>query len=313
MNDIDKFIDVTKKDLEKKINEVIINKKILSVLKDGKRLRPLIAMMSFKSCTQGKEDKSLYQDALEGFLVIELAHTASLLHDDIIDQDKERRGKPSYYASEGMASAFLLGHIMLAIGLKISLKHGNKFSKLYAKTWNDVVDGEFQEIIFNKDKLKEGSKKQKIFEIYNKIIEKKTAVLFAASCESGALKSNATDEITKLLSDYGREIGIAYQLSDDFVDLEKGEMLDSVIIPLLNRLEDDTIIQNLKTAMIKKYLKKHKEEIKRIFLKEINKHIEKAKKIAKSELIPLSEYKDMLLDLPLYIVNKILKEINMSI
>lgn len=303
------FINTTQKDLEDKIYKIITNKKIIEALKNGKRLRPILAMISFKTLTQGNEEKHQYDNALESFLVIELAHTASLVHDDIIDQDKERRGKPSLYVSEGTPKAFLIGHLMLALGLKIALKHGEKFARLYSNAWNAVVNGEYNQFAFDKNK----KTKSDIFDIYKKIIEGKTASLFASSCKAGALKANVSDEIMEVLSNYGREIGIAYQLADDLTDLERGEMIDTVVVPLLNRLGNKDLLKNYKISAARKYFDKNKEKIKEIFIKEINEHVNNAEETAKSDIIPPSEYKDMLLELPKYIVNKILKEINISI
>jgi len=89
---LDDFVENSKDELEKKIVDLISDKKIASILAGGKRLRPLLANLSFKACTQGNETPLQYQRALEGAVVIELAHAASLVHDDIIDKDEERRG-----------------------------------------------------------------------------------------------------------------------------------------------------------------------------------------------------------------------------
>ena len=103
-------------DLEKKIADMISDKQIVNILSGGKRLRPLLAHLAFKACTKGNESSHEYQRALEGGVVIELAHTASLVHDDIIDDDAKRRGKTSFHVKKGIASAILTGHKMLSTG-----------------------------------------------------------------------------------------------------------------------------------------------------------------------------------------------------
>jgi len=314
---LEEFFDATKNDLENKINTTITDEKIKSILQGGKRLRSLLAQLTFKACTEGKETHSEYQKSLEGSVSIELAHGASLVHDDIIDKDAERRGKPAFHIKEGVGNAILTGHRMLAIGFDIALKHGKEVAKLYVNSWNEVVNGEIDEVNFNKKGLKnpkESYTKSAIFEAYNKIIDLKTASLFSSACKAGALEANMTGDILKVFADYGREIGLAYQLADDLVDLAKGEMIDSVIIPLLNRLENKPIRKtSLKRWGIKRKFTKNQEKIKQLYISEIKKHVKKAEEISKSNLIPESKYKQLLSEAPTYIINKMLREISISV
>lgn len=314
---LDDFFDSTKEDLEKKITATISDKKIILILNNGKRLRPLLAHLSFKACTQGNETPQQYQKALEGAVGIELAHTASLVHDDIIDDDKERRGKPAFYVKEGIANAILTGHKMLITGFGIALKHGKEIAKLYIDSWNEIVNGELDEVTFNKKdikNLKETSTKSQIFEAYYKIINLKTAVLFSSACKAGAIEADMSGDILKVFADYGREIGLAYQLADDLVDLANGEMIYSVIIPMLNKLENKiTRIGTLKKRKIKKKFAENKDKIQEFYIEEIKKHVRKAEELGKSKLIPSSPYKDLLTDAPAYITNRMLKEINVTI
>jgi len=312
---LEKFIDITKKDLEKKIIDMVSDKHVLSILEGGKRLRSLLAQLSFKTCTQGKESTLEYQKALEGSVVIELAHAASLLHDDIIDNDKERRGKTSFHVKTGVANAILTGHKMLVTGFNIALRHGEEWAKLYVNSWDDVVNGEIDEVELNINgfKSKDIDSKSEIFEKYHKIIDMKTAALFSSVCKAGAIEANMNREIIDIFSDYGREIGLAYQLADDLVDLEQGELIESVIVPLLNRIGDKEKIKNLKKRELKKKFIKNKDKIKEFFISEITDHINKAEDIAKNNLIPNSEYKEILGLLPRYIINEMLKEIKLNI
>ncbi len=240
------------------------------------------------------------------------------MHDDIIDEDKERRGKPAFYIEEGVPNALLNGHKMLAIGFNIALSHGEQIARLYVDTWSEILCGELKEVNFNKDDVKNGtnelSTKSKIFSEYNKIINMKTASLFSSACKAGAIEADATGDILTILADYGREIGLAYQLADDLVDLEKGEMIDSVVVPLLTRLENKTINNNsFKLNIIKRKLAKNSSKIKQLYIEEIKRHVSKAEKLSKSDIIPPSPYKDLLTDAPAYITNSMLKEINITI
>jgi geranylgeranyl pyrophosphate synthase len=313
---LDNFMENSKGDLEKKIVDIIHDKQIISILDGGKRLRSLLAYLSFKACTQGYETPSQYQRALEGGVVIELAHAASLVHDDIIDEDNERRGKPAFHMKKGIANAILTGHKMLIAGFDIALKHGKDFANLYIDSWNEIVNGEIDEVTFNTidvKKFEETTTKSQIFEAYNKIIDLKTAVLFSSACQAGALEADMKGDILKVFSDYGREIGLAYQLADDLVDLANGEMIDSVIIPLLNKLDKKATKGILRKKGIKKKFAKNKEKIRNLYLEEIKKHVKKAEELSDSDLIPSSPYKNLLRDAPAYITNRMLKEINVTV
>ncbi len=315
------FLKHTYEDIEKKIEEIITDKNILAVLKDGKRLRPLLGAISFKACTGGNESSQLYQQFLEGAVAIELAHGASLVHDDIIDGDLTRRGEAAFYIKTGIDNAILVGHKMLVIGFNLALSHGEKIAKLYVDAWGGTLDGQLNEINFNSKDLQEINitADSKFFLVYSRIIDLKTATLFSAACKAAAYWANASNEIADILAEYGREVGFAYQLADDLVDLEKGEMVDSVVIPLLARLEKrsakngTTKNGNLKTRSIRKKIEKKSPEIKKLYLEEISKHVNKAQMLCKSPVLPNNQFKSFLLDAPFYSINKMLKEIFITI
>src|SRR5512136_709065 len=310
------FLKHTFEDIEKKIDETITDQNILNILKDGKRLRPLLGALSFKVCTGGTEKPELYQQFLEGAVAIELAHGASLVHDDIIDGDLTRRGEAAFYIKTGIDNAILVGHKMLVIGFNIALSHGEKIAKLYVDAWSGTLDGQLNEINFNSKDLQDVNftADSKFFQVYSRIIDLKTATLFSAACRAAAYWANASDEVADILAEYGREVGFAYQLADDLVDLEKGEMIDSVVIPLLTRLEKRSVKNgNLKTRSIRKKIEKKSPEIKKLYLEEITKHVNNAQMICKSPVLPNSQFKTFLLDAPFYSINKMLAEIYINI
>lgn len=315
------FLKHTQEDIEKKILDIITDRNILWILKSGKRLRPLLAALSFKTCTSGQETSELYQRFLEGAVAIELAHGASLVHDDIIDGDLTRRGEAAFYIKTGIDNAILVGHKMLVIGFDVALSHGEKIAKLYMDAWRGTLDGQLNEINFNSKDLQDVSitADSKFFQVYSRIIDLKTATLFAAACKAAAYWANASDEIAEVLAEYGREVGFAYQLADDLVDLEKGEMIDSVVIPLLTRLEKKSAKNgsskngNLKTRAIRKKIEKKSPEIKKLYLEEITKHVTKAQGICHSSVIPENQFKTFLLDAPFYTINNMLKEIYITL
>lgn len=311
--DLNSFFNKTLIDVDKKISDTIKDEQIRSILNGGKRLRSLLANLAFKACTKGDDTLKQYQKSLEGTVSIELAHTASLVHDDIIDNDVVRRGKPAYHKKEGVGKALLVGHKMLSEGFRIALSHGKEVAKLYVDSWNEVVNGEMDEVDFNKKGTSVHlTVKEQIFEAYNKIIDLKTAALFSSACKAGALEADMAGDILKVFGDYGREIGLAYQLADDLVDLAQGEMIDSVIIPLLNRLENKKI-GVLKKREIKRIFAKNEDKIKKYYIDEIKKHVKNAEKLSKSDIIPKSSYSQLLVDAPTYIINRMLSEIKITI
>lgn len=312
--DLESFFNETYTHIEQKLDDKIPDKKIRNALNGGKRLRSLMAILSFKACTQGKEKYNKYNKSLEGTVSIELAHGASLLHDDIIDKDIVRRGKPAFYVKEGVSKALLIGHQMIAHGFDIALSHGKEVAKLYVDSWNKVVCGEIDEFDFNNNGSSVlNSTKEQIFEAYNKIIDLKTAGLFASACKVGAIEADMTGDILEVFSDYGRQIGLAYQLADDLVDLAHGEILNSVILPLFNKLENKRKISVIKKREIKKTFAKNQEKIKQYYINEIKNHVKNAEELSNSNLIPESDYKNLLKQTPKFIINRMLKEIKITI
>ncbi len=310
------FLDEMHKDIENKINEMITDRNILYVLKGGKRLRPLLSAISFKVCTGGIEENKRYQKFLEGSVGIELAHGASLIHDDIIDGDLNRRGEPAFYIKAGIDTAILTGHKMLVLGFDLALSTGDKIAKLYLETWRETLEGQLDEINFNSKDLNNSSisAESKFFQVYSHIIDLKTAALFASACKVAAIWADSTDEIADILGKYGREVGFAYQLADDLVDLEKGEMIDSVVIPLLSKIEKKSIKNGTLTARkIKKKIEKNSPEIKRLYIDEITNHINRSKELSSNPLIPNNHYTKYLQNAPAYIINRMLEEINITI
>lgn len=310
---LDDFFNSTRSDLERVMETIITEKEIRDILKGGKRLRPLLSQLSFKACTSGTETPECYHRSLEGSLCIELAHSASLVHDDIIDKDDMRRGKKAFHIKKGISRALITGHKMLSKGFNIALSHGRGIAEVYVNSWNKMLNGEILEVDFNNHSSRNTSMKSQIYEAYHQIIDLKTAELFSSSCRAGALEADMVGDILKVFSSFGREIGIAYQLADDLVDLEHGEMIESVILPLLNRMENKKTVNMLKKQELRLFFSKNKDKIKQFYIEEIKKHVKKAEEISQSDLIPESPYKSLLFEAPSFIINAMLKEIQISI
>jgi len=309
--DLDTFFHTSKEDLEKKITTIITDEKILSILKDGDRLRPMLSHLVFKACTQGKEIPQQYQRALSSAISIELAYAASIIHDNTIKGYKKKNNKLLFPVREELDNAILTGHKLLAIGFDIALSHGEKIAKLYVDTWNKILNGELKEINFNKRLAHTNSEdlfpKSEIINDYNKIIEMKTASLFSSGCKTVAMLAGSSEELSRLFAGYGREIGFAYQKANDLTRFEKGETASSVVIPILLRLEKYTINgDSLKSRNVRKIISQNSSEIRQIYIQDIRQHLHNAENIVRSEIIHPSPYKSLLGKAPVYLINKLL-------
>lgn len=310
----DEFFKEMQKEIRKEIERSIKDENVRYALHGGKLLRPVMLMLSFKAC-DGKD----HNRALESALGIELAHSASLVHDDITDGDKERRGRPSLYVEKGIGVAIMTGHKMINHAFRIALKHGKKNAKIFLDTWNETLEGELKDIDLSSkllEHLKEGNVTNLVKDYFD-TIKMKTASLFSAACRAGAMEAKAPKELVELLARYGREVGISYQLADDLVDILNGRFDHGLILPMVKlygKKDGETVnIVEMGHDSISKIIKERGDDLKSIYLEEIEKHVLEAIKLASSDLIKESNYKDMLKEVPKYIVNKMLEEVGVGI
>lgn len=165
----------------------------------GKRIRPLLCMLSCESVGGAVED------ALKTAVAIELIHTFTLIHDDIMDRDDLRRGRPSVHKTYGESTAILAGDLLFSKAFELS---DYKAVRILARASAEVCEGQEMDISFEKrTNVKE--------EEYLEMIRKKTAVLIQAATQSGALLGNGSEEQVNKLTEYGLNIGMAFQIHDD--------------------------------------------------------------------------------------------------
>jgi len=181
-------------------------KPLMYAVSGGKRIRPLLLLLSFE-CVGGKGDKPL-----PIAVAIELIHTQSLIHDDVIDHSKLRRKKPSFYMRYGNDTALLSSDFVLAMVLDIISKceKNRIIAEELAKASLKMCEGELEEVKHQSNGIDR--------ETYIRILENKTASLFEVSAKLGAILGEGDEEEVQALSEYGRLLGIAYQLIDDIVD-----------------------------------------------------------------------------------------------
>lgn len=177
----------------------------------GKRLRPLMVLFSCKSA--GGKFRSAYNAAV----AVELLHNFTLIHDDIMDHAEKRRGMPTLHFKYDINSAILSGDGMLAVAYEYLLKD--------CKNNKNVVISEFTNALVE---ICEGQALDKKFETEKKVtipdyinmIEKKTASMLMMCCKIGGILGNGTKNEIKALADFGKNIGIAFQIQDDLLDIQ---------------------------------------------------------------------------------------------
>ncbi|MDR1682610.1 MAG: polyprenyl synthetase family protein [Candidatus Symbiothrix sp.] len=181
--------------------------------KKGKRVRPQVLLLAAQLC--GTPNRK----SLEYALILELLHTATLIHDDVVDDTKERRGQPSVMAKYGNRAAVLLGDYILsqAITKGVSIKN-LKILQILASLAQYLSEGELSQLISTSGRLIDE-------QCYFEIIWKKTAVFLASCTEMGAISVDADTETTEILRKIGKNLGLCFQLRDDIFDYyEQGEI-----------------------------------------------------------------------------------------
>lgn len=178
----------------------------------GKRLRPILVLLSAKALGYEKQGDDAHH--IELAAIIEFIHTATLLHDDVVDVSSLRRGLPTANAQWGNAPSVLVGDFLYSRAFQMMVSIGSmNIMHILSNTTNVIAEGEVQQLANTKNPdLKE--------EDYLNVIYKKTAALFEAACECGASISGASTDQAQALKRYGYHLGIAFQLMDDLLDYE---------------------------------------------------------------------------------------------
>lgn len=175
----------------------------------GKRFRPLLALASSFVNKPLPPKEGVYLGA-----TVELIHTATLLHDDVIDYSPQRRGKKSAHHIWGNSASILVGDFLFSKAFELMLKIKN-FSILnaLAQVSSVISEGELLQ-------LQNIGDLEISFDLYLKIITAKTASLFAVACQNGARTSGANEEICDFFYSFGLNLGIAFQIVDDILDYQ---------------------------------------------------------------------------------------------
>lgn len=172
----------------------------------GKRMRPVLVLLSANACgVTGSKHVSLAA-------VIEFIHTATLLHDDVVDMSSMRRGKPTANEQWSNPSSVLVGDFIYSRAFQVLVDIGSMdIMRIMADTTNRIAEGEVLQLI-NQHNVAATE------ESYLRVIRDKTAILFSAAAECGAIIANASKEQQSILREVGMHIGMAFQLVDDVLD-----------------------------------------------------------------------------------------------
>jgi octaprenyl-diphosphate synthase len=232
----------------------------------GKRIRPLILVLSAETISASRRAvTNITEDMLLSSCAIELLHTQSVIHDDIIDKENYRRGKPSFHIKYGYNSSILTADFVLGIILNICTKINNaKISAELSKAAIKMSEGEMMEIKLTNDPfLKDDD--------YIKVVENKTASLFEAASKIGSLLGTGTEEEICAMGSFGHLLGIAYQIHDDIMDWNNEDRLFNILVR--NNKQSAEFIERMEKLYIS-YSSKAKNELKKISDSISKKHLE---------------------------------------
>jgi octaprenyl-diphosphate synthase len=176
------------------------------VKRKGKQLRPLFVLLSAKLC--GSINDSAYRAAS----LVEILHTATLVHDDVVDDSSERRGFFSTYALWKTKASVLIGDYLLAKGLLLTLDHQDyRLLHILSEAVKKISEGELLQL----EKARNLNLQE---DVYYEIIRNKTASLLASACAAGAWATSQNEEFTNRLRKFGELTGMAFQIKDDLFD-----------------------------------------------------------------------------------------------
>ena len=218
-------------------------------IEGGKRIRPIILLLSTESV--GKID----ENAFSGACAIELLHTESVIHDDIIDNETKRRQKDPFHIKYGYNTSVLTGDFVLGLILNISSRLDNpRITKDLATAAMLMSEGEILE-----GKLEESEDAS--FDDYLKVMEYKTATAFEMAAKLGAVIGGGSEEQIESLAEYGKNIGIAYQIRDDLMDWKNEDKLFNLLI---KKSSDPRVIFNKMEEMLKKFSERALDSLRKI-------------------------------------------------
>ena len=177
----------------------------------GKRLRPMLLLLAAAACGK-REGGGVGAEAHQLAAVVEFIHTSTLLHDDVVDESDLRRGRSTANALWGNAASVLVGDFLYSRSFQLMVELDSmEVQRILADTTNRIAEGEVLQLLHVRNPDTDEA-------AYLRVIERKTAVLFAAATRLGALLAGADEAVQQRLHDYGLNLGYAFQIADDVLD-----------------------------------------------------------------------------------------------
>ena len=254
-NQVSELINLCQGDLET-INSIIIEKlgskvplihEIASylILSGGKRLRPLLTSCSFRLFEKNTIENINHIGLAAA---VEFIHAATLLHDDVIDESKKRRGNLSVNEVWGNKTSLLVGDFLFSRAFQLMAKYGNTaVLKLLSDTSVIISEGEMLELSNDKDPTINE-------DVYYDVINGKTASLFSAACQVGGISAQGSDRELEYLKSFGANFGMSFQLIDDAIDYSSSNIV------LGKNIGDDFKEGKVTLPIILAYLRSNKAE-----------------------------------------------------
>jgi octaprenyl-diphosphate synthase len=178
----------------------------------GKRIRPSVVLLVFHAAA-GEGSSARHDDAIEVAVALELIHSATLLHDDIIDGGETRRGRPSALSTFGLADTLVAGDFLFSRAFALCARFEAEVIRWAAEACISLTEGEVMQGRFRHNAAVTPAD-------YLEIVERKTASLFAAGARTAAHLADAPLALVEAMSSCGRQVGLAFQVSDDLLDVE---------------------------------------------------------------------------------------------
>jgi octaprenyl-diphosphate synthase len=216
-------------------------------LEGGKRIRPMALLLAAKAVGNTDDTK-----ALDAAVAVELLHAESIIHDDIIDQEASRRGRAAFHVRYGYSTSLLTADFVFAMILAIAARYPDRrVAATISNAAMNMCEGEYAELTIDPEVYKLD------WDEYLEVISKKTASLFETAVRLGGLVAGASTEKLDALTEYGRYLGIAYQIHDDILDWGTE---DKITAALKKRGDERMLLARLQT-MTDSYAKKAKERL----------------------------------------------------
>ena len=277
----------------------------------GKRLRPILAILCARACGYSGDKHYLVA------AIIEFIHTATLLHDDVVDESSLRRGNETANAIWGNESSVLVGDFVFSRSFEMMVDVGEmRVMEILARASNTIAEGEVMQLLNCNDPDTTEDR-------YMMVIQSKTAKLFEAACQLGAVLARQTSDIEQACAAYGTHIGTAFQLKDDLLDYqaspeEMGKNLGDDLaegkptLPLIYALKNSS---GESAALIRDAIinggKKHMQEIMQVIMSTnaisyTEESANQQAQIARQqiEMLPSNKYRDALIELTNFAITR---------